>query len=294
VLAALVAVVLAADVAAAASNPNGMLFRAIGWYRGRATVSSGSITCEIPTVAGAITDGSFAFGMWNTYGAQTIYFPDINQGFANPCGGWMQLRNNLVDQAITVERVALRYHIPGSRRLRQFVPVRNLWPVACRYLRRTNIFVGTVLNPVNSEQNNSGSGATNTAFQQILPMVQPEIFHCLRREYAPISTNLLVSLPLVITATAYGRSDTDATYASNTIKYTLNLRHTCGNGRVDDGEFCDPASIASTCVGFCKIAQGETTGTCSQNENIGCRTDSNCGGFCVEQNDPSECVCVYP
>jgi hypothetical protein len=291
-VAALLAVVLAAGPAGAASNRNGTSFRAVGWFKGRSTVSATSITCEIPTVTSAIADGAFAMGMWNTYGTQTIYFPDINLPFSNPCGGWIQLRNNLIDQAIVVERVALRYNIRGARRFRQFVPTRNGWPVACNYVRRAELFVGDVVNPVNSTQDNSGSGAPNTTFIQLLPLVEPEVFHCLRRQYAPLSTNILASLPLVITATAFGTSDAGGSYQANTVRYTLNLRHLCGNGRVDDGEFCDP-DAPSTCAGFCKLAQGETTGTCSHDEGIGCRTDNDCLGFCMPQNDPSECVCVY-
>ena len=292
VSAALLVALLGAGVAHADNNPNGMVFRAVGWFSGKAQITATSISCEVPTTADAIGDGVFEFGLWNTYGVQTLFFPDRNNPFANPCGVWLQLQNNLLDQAIQIDHIALRYKILGARRFRQFVPSRNAFPIACRYLRKETLFVGAVVNPVNSGVSQSGSGAANTTFIQLLPLVTPQLINCLRGQYAPLSTDLFTSLSLVIRATVFGQSDVGDAYASNSIGYALNLRHTCGNGRIDDGENCDP-NAPTTCVGFCVIPQGQTSGACSTNKDHLCQHDADCMGLCSPPDNPTECMCVY-
>jgi hypothetical protein len=284
---ALVAFVLttAAGEAAAGNNPNGVVFRAVGWFKGKGEITAGEIKCEIPSVSTAIAEGAFALGMWNTYGVPTIYYPDINSPFGNPCGVWIMLQNNARDQGLVIDRIRLRYRIPRAGRMRALVPTRNRWPIACRDFRNEIVFAGTRINPVNSSEETQ-SGAPNVAFIEMLPFVTPQLIGCLRSQYAPLSTDVFVSLPLVVRATAFATSDAGDTYQSNTIQYTLNLRHTCGNGRVDDGEFCDPQA-PNTCGGVCQ------NGVCSQNENLPCTDSSDCAGTCMAQGDPSECICVY-
>jgi hypothetical protein len=278
---------LAAGPVHASNNPNGIVFRAVGFASGEAEISGGQIKCKIPDVEGAIRDGAFQFGLWNTYGFQSLSFPDVNQPFANPCGGWLQVQNNLFNQSIVVERVEFRFAIPGAGRLRQFVPTRRRFPIACRDFRSATLFAGAVLNPPNSSDQNSVSGAPNVAFMQMIPMVTPQLLHCLRSVYAGISTDMLISVPLVIKATAVGRADSGETYRSNTARYTLTLRHTCGNGRVDDGEECDP-NAPDTCSGICDGTN------CSLPVGRACTVDSDClQGTCVAPDDPSECICTF-
>ena len=109
---------------------------------------------------------------------------------------------------------------------------------------------------------------------------------------APLSTDLYSSLSLVIRATVFGQSDTGEMFKANPISYTLNLRHSCGNGRVDDGELCDPNGL-ETCRGFCVIPQGQTNGSCSNDKNRLCQFDADCQGVCTPPNIPQECVCAY-
>jgi len=291
VLAAVVAIVLTAGAARAASNPNGSIFRATGWFKGKAQVSEGSVRCEIPTVTAAIPEGAFVLGLWNTYGEPLQYYPDINGGFANPCGVWMGFQNNLLDQAIIVDRVEVSYRIAGAKRFRQYVPTRNGWPIACRPYRRQTLYLGALLNPINSNQDTL-AGAPNVAFVEMLPLVNTQVINCLRSQYAPLPVDVFSSFPLVVQATGVGAADVGDIYRTNTIRYTLTMRHTCGNGRVDDGEFCDPLA-PTTCLGFCIISAGEPTGLCSHNELIECRSDGDCTGTCLDGNDPSECTCVY-
>jgi hypothetical protein len=277
---------LAVEVGVARAEELGLSFRAVSFVRGKAEISEDSIKCEIPTVSSAISDGAFAMGLWNTYGIDTIYFPDVNSPFANPCGGWVQLQNNMFEQPLTLMRVELRYRIPGVRRFVQFgVPARRGFPVACRGNRTENIFVGARIDPVNSPVD-TGSGAPNVAFIQLLPLVSPQMFHCLRSQYAPLPITAFASLPLVIKAKAIAISDSGETFRSNTLRYTLNLRHTCGNGRVDDGEQCDPEATATTCTLEC------LSGTCEGTARA-CTTAAECVGTCLAAGNPSECSCVF-
>lgn len=280
------AVTLAAGPVEAGNNPNGIVFRAVGFAAGEAEISGGQIKCEIPDIQGAIRDGAFSYGLWNTYGVETLGFPDVNHPFANPCGGWIQLQSNLLDQSIALDRVELRFAIAGAGRFRQFVPTRRRFPIACRDFRSATIFGGMVLSPANGMNTNSSSGAPNVGFLQLVPMVSPQLIHCLREQYAGLSTDLFVSLPLIIRATAVARADSGEVYRANTIRYTLTLRHTCGNGRVDDGEFCDP-NAPNACAGICE------GGKCSQSESLACNDTSDCIGVCTAQDDPAECGCSY-
>jgi hypothetical protein len=286
--AVVVAAVLAVSSPVGANNnPNGLAFRAVGWYKGKAEISENTIRCEIPSTSTAIGDGAFSLGLWNTFGVDTLQFPDPNNAFANPCGVWIQLHNNLIDQGIQVLSVTVKVKVAGARRFRQFVPTRTAFPVACRYLKKQVLFTGIRLNPVNSTQPIAGTGAPNVGFIQMLPMLPPEMIHCLRTEYVGRASSAFTSLVLVARAVVKGISDSGDTFRSNAIPYTVTLRHSCGNGRVDDGEVCDPAAVGSTCVGVC------SNGTCSQSTAVSCTSDADCQGACVAADDPSECTCLY-
>ena len=139
--------------------------------RGKAEISANTIRCEIPTNSSAIADSAFSMGLWNTMGVPTLQFPDPNNAFANPCGVWIQLQNNLIDQGIQIEKVKVTVKVAGARRFRQFVPTRKGVPIACRYLQKQTLFTGIRLNPVNSTQPVAGSGAPNVGFLQMLPLL---------------------------------------------------------------------------------------------------------------------------
>jgi hypothetical protein len=266
-------------------------FRAVGWFKGKSQISDGAVRCEIPTTTSGISDGTFSMGLWSTFGESFLAFPDANSAFANPCGGFLHLQNNLLAQGITVERVALTFRVLGAKRFRQFVPTRNGLPVACRPFRKQTLFTGAYLGPANSTTE-TPSGAPNSVLIQLLPMVSSNLVGCLRSQYGPVPTDVLSSITLKILATAVGTSDAGDEFRSNTLGYALSLRHTCGNGRVDDGEICDPAAT-NTCTGFCAIASGETTGICSGNDLVLCRSDVDCFGTCLGGNSPEECTCLY-
>jgi hypothetical protein len=286
-MAAVLSLVVAVGSATADNNPNGSVFTAVGFFKGEASISDDSITCEIPTMSTAIYDGLFSMGLWNTYGEQTLYFPNPNSAFGNPCGGWVQLRNNLFDQGIMVQRFEARYRIPVARRFRQFVPTFRQFPIACRPYRKDVFWVGGRVEPANSTQNSSGSGAPNVAFIEMLPMVTPQLIHCLRDQYAGMPSEMLVSIPLVVRVRAHGISDSGDNFRSNWIHYTLNLRHTCGNGRVDDLEICDASAPNNTCASGC------VAGVCAGNVARTCTSAADCAGSCINDSGPSECTCQF-
>src|SRR2546422_1645028 len=290
-LAALVVLGLAMP-ARADNNPNGVAFRAVGWFKGKAEISAGDIKCDIPSVSSAISEGAFSFGIWNTYGFSSLMFPDTSNPFGNPCGGWIQVQNNMVNQGILVDHVELTFRIPGARRFRSFVGTARQFPVACRQFRRDTLFIGARLNPVNSTGTTPMSGAPNVAFIEMLPFVSNQLLQCLREQYATLPTTVFASLPLVVRATAVGTGDSGDTFRSNPIAYTLNLRHTCGNGRTDDGEQCDGTAPANACFGTCS-GSGGTPGKCSQNAGLSCTSDAQCVGVCLPPGSTAECTCVY-
>ena len=285
-LGAVVALQLGAMVVRASDD--GLVLHANGFVRGKADISSGSIKCEVPSTGTAISDGAFSIGIWNTHGSQTLFFPDDNNGEANPCGGYIQLQNNSLFEGLNLDVVRLKFRIHGAKRWRTVVPTRDGFPTACRAMRRTPIFAGVRLDPLGGPAHSS-SGAPNVAHLQLLPMVRSELIHCLRSQYDPLPTATFVDLPLVIEARAYATSDSGSRYQSNTIRYTLNMRHTCGNQRVDDGEECDPDNpITAVCnVGICK------DGECSGAKGVSCADNSDCIGQCMARGTPIECTCVF-
>lgn len=285
ILIGMLASIVASGVEPAAADQS-LVFRAVGFYQGEADISEGSITCEVPNIQAAFVDNAYTMGLWNSFGTPTLSFPDITNPFGDPCGGWIQLRNNMLVNGINLERVELKMRIPGAGRLRNQVPTRKNFPLACRQFNKATVFAGARLDPITSTTTVSNSGAPNVAFVQLLPMVSPQLFNCLRSQYTPIPTDLLSSIPLVIRAKAVGRADDGAVYRTNTIQYTLTLRHVCGNGRVDDGEECDPNAPNTCFLGTCQDGECGDSG-------FPCFADADCIGSCTPAGEPFECGCVY-
>ena len=269
-----------------ASGDDALVFRAVGFYQGEADISEGSITCEVPNIQNAFVDNAYSMGLWNSFGVPTLSFPDQNNPFGDPCGGWLQLRNNMMVNGINLERVELKLRIPGAGRFSNEVPTRKGFPLACRQFNKVKIFTGARMDPVDSTTQVSNSGAPNVAFVQLLPMVSPQLINCLRSQYTPLPTDVLSSIPLVIQAKAVGRADDGEVYRTNTIRYTLTLRHVCGNGRLDDGEECDPNAPNTCFLGVCQDGECGASG-------FPCFSDADCIGSCSAAGDPFECNCVF-
>ena len=264
-----------------ADGSDGLVLRAGGFVRGRAEISDDQIRCEVPTVASAIVDGSFAVGLWNTYGTPTLFFPDPANPFGNPCGVWLLLRNGMDDQGVTVHRIDVRFRILNALRYRHYLAMRHGFATACRGLRTATFFVGARLEA-------GSSAGSSIAFVHLLPLVSPTLLACLREQFAVVSTDTMASLPLVASVTARATSDGGQAYRSNPANYTLALLHTCGNGRVDDGEECDPNAGGGSCLaGAC------ANGHCTADANRACATNDDCTGTCGAPGTATECSCIY-
>ena len=122
---------------------------------------------------------------------------------------------------------------------------------------------------------------------QMISLVPSQMIHCLRDQYASMPTDMLVSMPLVVKVRAHGTSDSGEAFRSNWISYTLSLRHTCGNGRKDDLEECDPTAPNNACASAC------VAGFCAGNVDHPCASTADCAGSCIGNGVPSECTCQF-
>jgi len=280
---------------AARAGDDGLVLRAAGWYRGISSISEGTITCEIPTVETAIPDSTSVLGMENTFGVPTQHFPDRENPFADPCGGWLQTWNSMRTQGINLTKVVTRYKVAqGNRRFGRtgLVAMRQNLPVACRDLRRQVLFLGNRLEPNNPfAPPSSSSGRPNTAFVPIFPQFSADLIGCIRENFATLPPDAFESLQLVSRTKVFGIADNGDKFRSNSVRFTLTLSHTCGNGRIDNFEECDPTVAGPggapvvQCTSLCNGV------TCLGNPTRACATDADCTGVCGDQGTTTECVC---
>jgi hypothetical protein len=293
----LLALLLVAGPVRAGSN--GLVLRAIGWYQGEASISEDSITCQVPDTSSAFPDNTFVIGLWNTFGIATSGFPDVLNPFGNPCGGWLQAWNSMRNQGINLQKVVTKYKIArGNRRFGRtgLVPMRRNLPVACRQLRRQKLFLGARLEPNNPlAGSSSSSGTPNVAFVQVFPMYSSDLLSCIRDEFSGLPTDVFSSLPLVAKSKIFGRADNGEKYRSNTIRYTLTLVNSCGNGRIDNFEECDPAITdpGGGTVVQCANNTFCANGSCLNNPTRTCTVNADCVGTCAGQGSRIECTCIY-
>ena len=275
--AALAASMLIVGTAAAGVPEEGLVLRAAGMFWAEA---SGDGQCAIPGVDDGIPVSSDAINL----SAEVLYPLDS-------CGGWMQLQNVMTAQGVTILRVEIRHKIAGAGRFRQFVPTRNGFPTACRNLQRSTVFAGAHLWPLGTDPGfgNTGSGAPHLAFVNLFPMLDAQTLGCLREQYSGLPASVYTSFPLVMRMKAVGITDTGDIIRSNVIRFTLNLLHLCGNGRIDITEDCDPNGTDTCNVGPCDTENGG----CRDNGAIFCQTDADCAGRCLQEGDPNECSCLY-
>jgi len=277
--AAFAVVILVAGTARAFVPDDGLSLRAVGFFE--AESSGGGGTCTIPSATSGIPVASDIISL----SSSIVYPPTICQGF-------VELQNTMTAQGVSIDRMEIRLRIAGANRFRQFVPTRKGFPTACRNLRNSTIFAGAHLFPVGTPPDfgNTGAGTPHLAFVQLLPMVDAQVLSCLREQYSGLPPNVYVSLPLVIRAVATGIADNGHTLKSNAIKFTLSLLHLCGNGRIDQGETCDPNGSDTCNVGPCDT----TANICRDTDlTIFCQTDADCAGRCLPEGDPNECSCLY-
>jgi hypothetical protein len=151
------------------------------------------------------------------------------------------------------------------------------------------LFAGARLGPNDPLALPGNSGAPNAVFLQVIPMVSPSLFACLREQYASLPPDVYTDFPLVIKARAIGVADNGDRFVSNVIKYTLDLRHMCGNGRLDSGEACDESSSGLPCSGNAICVAN----VCIGDPTRGCNDDADCIGTCHAPGSIEECTCTY-
>jgi len=200
----------------AGSADDGLVLRASGFVRGQAEITPERIRCEVPGPSSAIPDGTFALGLLDTFGVPTRFFPDPQNPYANPCGGWLRVESALRAQGLTIGSVRLRYHVRASRQVRRSVDLRHGLPLSCRGLRQTRVAVALRLEPPLP----GAEGAAAPGFVPLVPMVSPVLLRCLQQALLP---GPMASIPLIILARATGRADSGQIFTSNAAGYTLTL-----------------------------------------------------------------------
>lgn len=181
------------------NNDQGIVFRAVSFVRGPESIDADQIRCTEPTTQNFIIDPSWVIDL-----DSTRFFPDRNDPFGNPCGGFIALENNLAVQAVNVQQIVIQYEIPGA----------GIAPP------ETTIFTGLRINPTSSTDENS-TGQVNLIYAQLVGQMLPE----------PIVTwleqniNVLPSTPFQMIAEfeAFAQSDDGTRYISNPIDYQFTI-----------------------------------------------------------------------
>jgi hypothetical protein len=173
-------------------NDQGISFRAVGFFSG--PVEEGM--CEIPAIDSAIVDQSFVI---------SLYDPLLDFGFPpflGSCLAFIELQNNLFNQAITATAITFEYEIPGAK-------------IA---IPANTVNAGQRINPVNSEEPTI-SGAPNVIFYQPTGQLVANATVLFLRQ------NILsfppLPFPMIIRTTAFGVSDTGNEFVTNEISYTI-------------------------------------------------------------------------
>lgn len=174
------------------NNDQGISFRAVGFFQG--TVEEAK--CTIPTVQQSIVDTAFVIRLND---------PFLDPGFPPflaSCIGFIELQNNLFNQAITVTAITFKYEIPGAK-------------IAIPSNTAPN---GQRVNPANSPET-APSGAPNVIFYQPTGQLIPSTLVLFLRQ------NILsfppLPFPMVIRATAFGVADNGDKFVANEVSYTV-------------------------------------------------------------------------
>ncbi len=193
------ALVVAGCGGSGGNNDQGIVFRAVGTFRGLESIELGRITCTEPTVQNAIIDTAFTLDI-----GTVIDFPNRFDPFADPCGGYIALENNLEFVSINVQEIVIRYEVPG----------------AAIQVPDHSVTFGQRIQPASSDQQTT-SGQPNLIFAELVGQIVPRNIIVFLNQ----NVNLLPSTPYLMNAfiTARGQSDTGETYETNEIGYTFTI-----------------------------------------------------------------------
>ena len=185
--------------AAEGGNDQGIVFRALGFFRGLEAIEDTDIQCTEPNVQNAISDSSYTIDL-----DFVDFFPDRFRALANPCGGYIALENNLAAMGINVQEVVGRYEIPG----------------AAVSLEPNSITVASRIDSASSDAE-SPSGVANRVYIQLVGEMLPERVIVFLEQ----NRNRLPATPYALNAffVAKGQSDNGTRYASNEIGYQFEI-----------------------------------------------------------------------
>jgi len=176
-------------------NDNGISFRAVGFFQGTFQDNR----CEVPTAADAIADPS-----------NTLILDDatVDSGYPTGvffCRAFLWLENNLVNQAVVVDRLDFEYEIPGSR---IGIPPHSS-------------SVGIRINPAGSDPDTSPSpfGPPNVYIGNPQGQIVPASLVLFLRQ----NQQALPQLPytMIVKMTAHARTDAGDGLDSNEVSYTI-------------------------------------------------------------------------
>jgi len=176
-------------------NDNGIAFRAVGFFQGELQDDK----CQVPVANKAISDQSQNL---------TLDSALVDSGYPADvffCRAYLWLENNLVNQALLVNRLDFEYEIPGSR----------------IGLPAHSSSVGIRINPASNAQNAPPSpfGPTNVYIGLPEAQIVPASLVLFLRQ----NRQTLPQLPytMIVKMTASGRSDAGQNLTSNEIRYTV-------------------------------------------------------------------------
>ncbi len=180
------------------NNDNGIAFRAVGFVQGTFEDNK----CTVPVANKAIADQSITI---------TLNSAVVDSGYPTGgffCRAYLWLENNMVGQAIVVDRLDFEYEIPSAR---IGIPTNSS-------------SVGIRLNPIDADPNKFPS-----------PFGPPNVYIGLpEAQIVPASLVLflrqnqlaLPQLPytMIVKMTAHGRTDAGQSLVSNEIRYTISWK----------------------------------------------------------------------
>jgi hypothetical protein len=176
-------------------NDNGIAFRAVGFFQGTLNEDR----CQVPTANQAIADQSQNL---------TLDSPFVDSGYPAGvffCRAYLWLENNLLRQAVVVNRLDFEYEIPGSR----------------IGLPSHSSAVGIRINPASTAEDPPPSpfGPTNVYIGLPEAQIVPASVVLFLRQ----NRQVLPQLPytMIVKMTAHARSDAGQNLVSNEVRYTI-------------------------------------------------------------------------
>lgn len=194
------ALLVAAAGCGSGGNDQGIVFRATGIFRGLESIEQGKITCTEPNVTNAIVDTAFTLSI----GPPTLDFPNRKDPFADPCGGYIALQNNLTKESMNVQEILIRYEVPG----------------ASIQVPPNPVSFGQTILPASSTAT-TPSGQPNVIFAELVGQIVPRNIIVFLNQY----TNRLPATPYLMNVfmVARGQADDGTRYQTNEIGYQLTI-----------------------------------------------------------------------